>query len=196
MSELVASYERILLERLKINDQSAFTIIFTKYYQDLVRFSFSFTRDSDASEEIVQEVFLKLWENRSSLVIHSSLKSFLLKTVQNLSIDRLRHLNITHKYAAIVLAHPLLAENDTENYILHSELEANFKHAMAIIPVEYAEAFRLSRFETLNYQEIAQKLGISVRTVEVRISKALNLLRNELKDFLVLVLIFIKLFHF
>ena len=195
MSVLLASYERILLEKLKNDDQSAFTIIFTKYYDDLVRFSFGYTRDSDASEEIIQEVFLKLWENRKSLVIHSSLKSFLLKSVQNRSIDSLRHVSIAHKYVSLVLEHPLLAENDTENYILHSELEANFNHAMAIIPVEYAEAFRMSRIETLNYQDIAQKLGISVRTVEVRISKALNLLRNELKDYLVLVLIYIKLFH-
>jgi RNA polymerase sigma-70 factor (ECF subfamily) len=184
------------VDKLRNNDQPAFTIIFTKYYQDLVRFSFSFTRDSDASEEIVQEVFLKLWENRSSLIIQTSLKSFLLKAVQNLSIDRLRHLNITHKYTLTVLAHPLLAENDTENYILHSELEANFEHAMALLPVEYAETFRMSRFETLNYQEIAQKLGVSVRTVEVRISKALSLLREELKDFLVFLLILFQLIHY
>jgi len=195
MSELLASYERILLEKLKNDDQSAFTIIFTKYYDDLVRFSFGYTKDSDASEEIIQEVFLKLWENRKSLEIHSSLKSFLLKTVQNRSIDSLRHVNITHKYASIILENPLLAENDTENYILHSELETNFKHAMATIPVEYAEVFRMSRMETLNYQEIAQKLDISVRTVEVRISKALSLLKNELKDYLVLVLMLINLFH-
>lgn len=187
MSVLLDTYERILLEKLKNDDQSAFTIIFTKYYEDLVRFSFAYTKDTAASEGIVQEVFLKLWENRISLVIHSSLKSFLLKSVQNRSIDSLRHVNIAHKYASIVLAHPILAENDTENYILHSELEANFKHAMAKIPFEYAEAFRMSRIETLNYLDIAQKLGISVRTVEVRIGKALNLLRNELKDYLVLI---------
>lgn len=195
MSELMASYERILLEKLKNDDQSAFTIIFTKYYQDLVRFSFSFTRNSDASEEIVQEVFLKLWENRNSLVIHNSLKSFLLKTVQNRSIDSLRHTDITHKYVSTVLEHPILSENDTENYILHSELEANFNLAMGKIPVQYAEVFRMSRTETLNYQEIAQKLGVSVRTVEVRISKALSLLREELKDFLVIGLILYQLFQ-
>jgi len=195
MSELMASYERILLEKLKNNDQSAFTIIFTKYYQDLVQFSYGFTRNPDSSEEIVEEVFLKLWENRKLLVIHNSLKSFLLKTVQNRSIDSLRHINVTHKYASLVLEHPLLSENDTENYILHSELEANFNHAMTKIPAQFAEAFRMSRIETLSYQEIAQKLDISVRTVEVRISKALSLLREELKDFLVFVLLLLQLFH-
>ncbi len=194
MSDLLASYESILLEKLKNDDQAAFTIIFTKYYQDLTRFSFGYTRNSDAAEEIVQEVFLKLWENRTTLVIHNSLKSFLLKAVQNRSIDSLRHDNITHKYASIVLEHPLLSENDTENYILHSELQANFNHAMEKIPVEYAESYRMSRIENMNYQDIAQKLNVSVRTVEVRISKALHFLREELKDFLVLILLLFQLF--
>ena len=189
MSDLVASYERILLGKLKNDDQSAFTIIFTKYYSDLVRFTYGFTRDSDASEEIVQEVFLKLWENRSTLDIHTSLKSYLLKNVQNRSIDCLRHTTITNKYAAVVLDHPLLSQNDTEDYILFSELEASFNQAMENIPALYAEVFRLSRIETLNYLEIASKLGVSVRTVEVRISKALSLLRAELKDYLLIGLI-------
>jgi RNA polymerase sigma-70 factor (ECF subfamily) len=195
MSELVASYERLLLEKLKNDDQSAFSILFTRYYQDLVRFSFGFTRDSDASEEIVQEVFLKLWENRDSLLIHHSLKSFLLKTVQNRSIDSLRHAKVTSRYVSTVLDHPLLSGNDTENYILHSELQGNFELAMAKIPAQYAEVFRMSRIETLNYQEIAQILGVSVRTVEVRISKALSLLRKELKDFLVVILMLFHYFH-
>ncbi len=185
----MASYERILLGKLKNDDQSAFTIIFTKYYSDLVRFSFGFTRNSDSSEEIVQEVFLKLWENRFTLDIHTSLKSYLLKNVQNRSIDSLRHTTISNKYAAVVLDHPLLSQNDTEDYIMFSELEASFNQAMENIPALYAEVFRLSRIEALNYQEIASKLGVSVRTVEVRISKALSLLRAELKDYLLIGLI-------
>jgi RNA polymerase sigma-70 factor (ECF subfamily) len=189
MSDLLASYERILLGKLKNDDQSAFTIIFTKYYSDLVRFSFGFTRNSDSSEEIVQEVFLKLWENRFTLDIHTSLKSYLLKNVQNRSIDSLRHTTISNKYAAVVLDHPLLSQNDTEDYIMFSELEASFNQAMENIPALYAEVFRLSRIEALNYQEIASKLGVSVRTVEVRISKALSLLRAELKDYLLIGLI-------
>ena len=195
MPEFIAAYEKILLEKLKKDDQSAFTIIFTRYYNDLVRFSFGFMHDSDASEEIVQDVFLKLWENRNSLFIQNSLKSFLLKAVQNRSIDRLRHLDITGKYALLAREHSLLVENDTENYILHSELEEKFNHAMTTIPAVYAEAFRMSRLEFLNYHEISEKSGVSVRTVEVRISKALSLLREELKDFLVFILMLFHIFY-
>jgi len=195
MSELVASYERILLAKLKNDDQSAFTVIFTKYYSDLVRFSFGFTHNADISEEIVQEVFLKFWENRSLLDIHTSLKSFLLKNVQNRSIDSLRHTDITNKYISLVLGHAILSQNDTENYILYSELQTNLNHALDKIPIQYAEVFRMSRMEALKYQEIADKLAISVRTVEARLSKALGMLREELKDFLLLGLIIYQLFH-
>jgi RNA polymerase sigma-70 factor (ECF subfamily) len=195
MSELVASYERILLTKLKNNDQSAFTVIFTKYYSDLVRFSFGFTHNADISEEIVQEVFLKFWENRSLLDIHTSLKSFLLKNVQNRSIDSLRHTDITNKYISLVLGHAIISQNDTENYILYSELQTNLNHALDKIPIQYAEVFRMSRMEALKYQEIADNLAISVRTVEARLSKALGMLREELKDFLLLGLIIYQLFH-
>ncbi len=190
MSDLLASYEKILIGKLINDDQVAFTIIFTRYYEDLVHFSFGITHNSDASEEVVQDVFLKLWENRSKLDIHTSLKSYLLKSVQNRSIDSLRHISITNKYASIVLEHPMLLENDTENYLLFSELENNFAQALGKLPVQNAEVFRMSRIESFNYQEIATKLGISVRTVEVRMSKAISLLREELKDFLILFLIF------
>lgn len=196
MSTLMDSYEIILLEKLKNDDQSAFTIIFKKYYQDLVRFSFHYTRNSEVSEEIVQDVFLKLWENRTSLIVHNSLKSFLLKAVQNRCIDSLRHMSITNKYAALVLEHPILFENDTENYILHSELEEHFNIAIEKIPAQYSEVFRMSRMEAMNYHAIADKLGLSVRTVEVRVGKAISLLREELKDYLFLILVLFYIFYF
>lgn len=193
MSEFLASYERVLLGKLKKDDQSAFSVVFTQYYSDLVRFSFKFTNDLNISEEIVQDVFLRLWENRSSLEIHTSLKSYLLKNVQNRSIDSLRHTGITNQYVSMVLNNVIATQNDTENYVFFSELQANYNNALKKIPVQYADVFRMSRMEGLKYQEIADMLGVSVRTVEVRLSKALVILREELKDFLLLYLIILKL---
>jgi RNA polymerase sigma-70 factor (family 1) len=184
MANLLGSYEKALIEKVKSNDKSAFTVIFTNYYPDLVRFSFTFTRNQQVSEELVQEIFLKLWEDRNSLEIQTSLKSFLLKSVQNSSIDWLRHLNIQNKHASIILNNPLLSENETENYVLHSELESNFGRAMKKLPAQHAEVFRMSRSESLTYSEISDKLGISVRTVKDRISKVLLILKEELKDYL------------
>lgn len=185
--------EKILIEKLSQNDQSAFGVLFTRYYNDLVRFSIRFTSDSNAAEELVQDVFVKLWENRNSLNIKNSLRSFLLTAVQNRSIDYLRFMNIRTKYASEILENIIVSDNDTEKRILHAELEEHFLKAVSNLPQPFAEVYRLNRNDLLTYDQIAEKLGVSVRTVEVRMSKALAIIRNELKDFLLFTLYFILL---
>jgi len=182
-------YEKILLEKIKNDDQSSFSIVFTTYYRDLVMFSLTFTKTIEVSEEIVQDTFVKFWEDRHSLVISSSLKSYFLKAVQNRSIDWIRHLKIRDKYADSILHNAVLCENDTEHYVLRSELELNIDVALKKMPVELAETFQMSRFKGLTYSEISTKLNISVRTVEVRIGKALHFLRDQLKDYLLTLLV-------
>lgn len=196
MTKPTAFDEKILIEKLKANNTSAFTAIFTKYYHDLVRFSYCFTKNADSAEELVQDVFLKLWENRETLLIHSSLKSYLLKAVQNSSLDWLRHQKIQNDYSTQVKDYPTLSANDTENYVLLTELESDFEKALNKIPAEYAGVFRMSRMEAMSYLEIAEKLGVSVRTIEVRMGKALNQLRLELKDYLFIGFILYHLYWF
>jgi RNA polymerase sigma-70 factor (ECF subfamily) len=175
-------HEKKLIEQVRNNDRLAFSILFTRYYSDLVRFSSSIIHDTTAAEEIVQDLFVRIWENRRQLNT-DSLKSYLLKSVQNRSIDYLRHLTIKNNFARTLLEHPVLLQNDTENYILYTELESEVNQALNRIPESYAEVFKKSRFEALNHQEIAKLMGISVRTVEERIRKALQLLRIQLRDF-------------
>jgi len=177
--------EKIILQRFQQGDRSAFSFIFTYYYSDLVNFAYTFTRDKDTAEEIIQDIFLKLWENRYSLTITSSLKSFLLRSVQNKCIDWIRHLDIQDRYRNAMMIAPLLMENDTDNYLFYSELREALEQALNLLPEEFSGTFRMNRFDGLTYQEIADKLGISVRSVEVRISKALQLLREKLKDYLI-----------
>ncbi|MFZ5942401.1 MAG: RNA polymerase sigma-70 factor [Bacteroidota bacterium] len=191
---MIASYEQALLNRLKKSDQAAFTMIFSAYYGDLVRFAFGFFRNSDEAEEVVQDVFVTLWENREQLNIHTSLKAHLLKSVQNRSIDRLRHKAVRDRFASRPAAQNLLV-NDTENYVFFSDLESKFLEAMASIPPKLSEAFRMSRLESLPYSEIAEKLGVSVRTVETRIASALKHLREELKDYFLILILLILFFR-
>lgn len=194
MANLIPSYEKLLLENIKNNDKASFSILFTQYYKDLVTFSFGILRNTNTAEEMVQDVFIKLWENRASLIIDRSLKSYLLKSVQNHSLNWIQHLKVQSRFDSYTKDHQLLSNNETENYILHSELERNLEEALDKIPVEFARAFRMNRFENLSYPEIAQKLGVSTRTIEVRISKALYFLRNELKDFLPIVIFLLSNF--
>lgn len=176
--------EKEVLARLKQGDKNAFSFIFTHFYADLVLFANTYTKNKDLAEEFVQEIFLKLWENRNTLTINSSLKSFLLRSVQNRCIDWIRHLDIRDRYRENILDRSVLLENDIENYLFYSELQSSLEKALNQIPEEASKAFRMNRFEGLTYQEIAEKTGISVRTVEVRIGRALQLLREMLKEYL------------
>ena len=90
--------ENALVQRMLGGDETAFSIIFKTYYIDLVLFASTFVRDKPEAEEIVQDVFIRLWENRESVIITSSLRSFLLKSVQNKCIDTIRHLKIVDNY--------------------------------------------------------------------------------------------------
>lgn len=183
--------DHILIARLKQNDKTVFSFIFSTFYKDLVLFSQTFTNDLDISEEIVQEVFVDLWENRQAVNITGSLKSFLVKTVQNKSIDWLRHVKVREKYASFVLGNLDLLEVNPDQYLLVSEIEDKIENLLNELPEDIAKTFKMSRFYGMKYHEIAAKLNVSVRTVEDRVSKALVFFRNELKDYLITLAAFV-----
>jgi RNA polymerase sigma-70 factor (ECF subfamily) len=176
--------EKALLDKLVSGDRDAFSVIFSAYYRDLVLFAINIVHDRDTAEEIVQDNFVKIWEERRDLNITASLKSYMLRSVQNRCIDWYRHKKIRQAHSDEVTTSQILFEYDTENYLFGSELESLIKKTLSVIPSDYSEAFRMSREEGLKYSEIAEKLNVSVRTIEVRVSKALHLLREHLKDYL------------
>jgi RNA polymerase sigma-70 factor (family 1) len=177
-------FELLLIEKLKSGDPDSFSDIFSAYYKDLVFFAYSFTHELSCAEDIVQDTFVKLWDDHEKLNVTVSLKSILLKTIQNKCIDWHRHRKIVNNSSTYIIDNSPLYEYDTDNYVLRSELEEMIEKAIAILPEKCKEAFEMNRFEELKYQEIATKLNVSVRTIEVRISKALELLRKSLIDFL------------
>lgn len=178
------SIDAQLILRLHNEGRSAFTLIFRRYYNDLVHYAYALIHDVPQSEEIAQEVFVKLWENRNKNLVHSSLKSYLLSAVHNKSIDFMRHHEVTGRYTAYALAEALDSHNNIDAYVLHSDLSKHYSKALEKVPRVYSQVFLMNRNEALTYAEIAEKLGVSVRTVEVRMGKALCLLREELKEFL------------
>jgi len=182
------SFEKIIIEKYKEGDRSAFSTIFSVYYTDLVMFAITILNNADSSQEIVQDMFVKLWEDREKIVINTSLKSFLLKSVQNKCLDLLRHQKIKERYSSEFNHTALIHDYDTEGYVLRSELEFNIEKILNELPAEIAESFRLNRYEGLKYHEIAERLRVSQRTVEVRISKALQVLRERLKDYFIIAL--------
>lgn len=184
MGKLDKQQEYFVMSALRQDSKEAFSLLFQTYYTDLVLFCGNFVKDKDSCEDIVQSIFLKLWNDRKHIQIEISLKSYLLKAVRNSCLDEFRHIEIVRQYET-EYGSSVLDNYDTENYILYSDLYAHLSRALEQIPDLYKEAFVLNRFEGLKYREIAEKLNVSERTVEVRVSKTLDLLRKQLKDFFV-----------
>ncbi len=174
-----------LLTGLKQDNEEVFSLLFNLYYKDLVVFCGCFIKEQETCEDIVQSIFIKLWNDRHKITIVTSIKSYLLKAVKNACYDEYKHQEVVRRHESQFV---LLEDYHTENYILYSDLYTHLNKALDKIPEPYRETFVLNRFHDLKYKDIANKLNVSERTVEVRISKTLELLRKHLKDFLVLLL--------
>lgn len=168
---------------LSLMDLDTFETLFRKYYQMLCAYAYSFVNDTDNAEEIVQELFYKLWEKRSEITINSSVKSYLYTAVHNRCLKYIEHKNVESRYRNYYLMHE--SEIDSEQHVsadVH-DLQGIIDNTLDALPARCSRIFRMSRFEGLKYQEIAQLLSISIKTVEANMGKALKMLRKNLKEY-------------
>lgn len=186
MAEQVNQYELGLLSEMKRGSQSAFSVLFGIYYADLLLYCGTFIRERKECEDIVQDIFYKLWNDRRELKIDTSLKAYLLRAVRNGCFDAFRHRKIERNHVCAITATPSAGNLETENYVLYSDLQSRLDEVLEQLDEKAAEAFRMNRFENLKYREIAERLQVSERTVEVRIGKALEFIRSHLHYFAML----------
>ncbi len=174
--------EEIIVGRLIDKDKSAFELIFSEYYGTMVLYAARFMDTREDAEEITQEVFVKFWEKCDTLSPDSSVKSYLYRSVHNSCLNALKHEKVKDSYRQYMIQ---FMESSSEN-IFDSEdpdlLRNRILGEIDNLPPRCSEIFKLSRFEGLKYQEIAEHLGISVKTVEVQMGKALKVLREKLAD--------------
>ncbi len=180
------------METIQSGNESAFEMIFKSYYQPLCRYAYSFLADKEEAEEVVQSAFITVWEKRKSLDIQTSLKSYLYRMVRNACLNVIKHEKIKQQHVAHELAVTEASYESVSQKVYASELELKISEAMKVLPEQCRLVFQLSRFEELKYQEIADQLQISVKTVENHIGKALKIMREQLKEYLPLFLFFIK----
>ena len=185
-------FEQYLLNELKQSNEKAFAALFKIWYKDLVLFAGTFISDKEKCKDIVQSLFLKLWENRCSLDVNTSLKSYLLKSVRNYCIDHYKHESIKRNYEEIYSSTYFL-NDDYHSYILYSDLSQHLEKALQEMNPSVRETFELSRLSGMKYKEIAVKLNVSERCVESRVSKAVQILHKQLKEFLPILLLIVKI---
>ena len=176
--------EQLLIKLLKQGNEKAFTSLFRQYYKDLVMFAGNFLPEKQVCEDIVQSVFVNIWEKRTNMDINVTLRSFLLRSVKNSCLDELRHRKVVMEHENSM--DPLENDRDlsTEQQLLYSELISHLNKALRQLPEKQREVFEMSRIQGNKYKYIAVKLNISERTVEDRMAKTILALRKYLKDFL------------
>ncbi len=159
-----------------------FEEVFKDHYKELHAYSCSIIKDSDDAEEIVQNVFFKLWEKKEKIATLNSIPAYLYRSVYNDSLNYIKHHKVRAEYKQHVLH---TSSNDTtDDHAAQKDLEVRVHDAMNSLPEQCRTIFQLSRFEELKYREIADKLGISIKTVENQMGKALKIMRVKLADFL------------
>ncbi len=172
--------ESSLLKGIKNGDELAYNTIFNQYYALLTSFAFKYLKDLDASKEIAQNTFVKLFEKRDSIEITTSLKSYLYKIVHNSCINYIKSRAIEAKHYS-ALAGEVENTSDFNRFIEQTEEEYRIYKAIDQLPGKCKLIFKLSRFEGRKNKDIADELNISVRTVETQISKAIKILKLNLK---------------
>ncbi|QDH80290.1 RNA polymerase sigma-70 factor [Echinicola soli] len=164
-------------------DEELFETTFKSHFQALYAYACMLVKDEDEAAEIVQTVFLKVWEKRETISITSSLKAYLYQMVYRDSMNHLRHQKVKQKHHDITLRQSSDGGLQMDEGHDHELMDA-LRKALHVLPEKCRKVFLLSRYESLKYHEIADRLGISVKTVETHMGKALKHLRIELADFL------------
>ena len=175
-----------LLSAVQRGDQKAFDTLFRRYYPMLCAYGHRFVELEDA-EEIVEDSLLWIWENRETLVIESSLNSYLFKMVYRRALNKLAHIDATQRADTRFYEEMQEMLQDTDYYQIE-ELAKRIEDAVAALPESYREAFVMHRFRDMSYKEIAETLGVSPKTIDYLIQQALKQLRVDLKDYLPLLL--------
>ncbi|MCB0637788.1 MAG: RNA polymerase sigma-70 factor [Lewinella sp.] len=171
------------LAQLQTDDRSALRTIFDAQYEDVCRVIFRFVHDPGLSEDLAQEVFVRLWEKRRDIHIDSNLPAYLRRMAAN---EALAHLRKKTRYLADELPTHLPGHTTAaadEQYEA-TELSGLITRAIDGLPPRCRTIFQLSRFEELTYQEIADQLELSIKTVENQMGKALKILREKLGGYI------------
>lgn len=160
-----------------------FEMVFKKHFKSLHAYACTILRDDIMAEEMVQNVFCRLWEKVDQIQIRESVSGYLYRSVYHESLNYLKHLKVRDAYQSYAVTQIEHGSNSS-NQLELSELENRLEIALQELPERCRTIFQMSRFEELKYQEIADRLDLPVKTIENQMGKALRLLRVKLADFL------------
>ncbi len=176
--------ETVLLRNIRRGDVKAFEQVFRQYYVPLYFYALSIINKKEIAEEIVQDLFYVWWKDREKIQIKHSLKSYLYTAIRNKSLQYIEHDNVRERYKQRLLAAESEIQNPSPQQVLEQkELEYILDSTLKKLPERRLRIFKLHRFEGKKYKEIAETLSLSVKTIEAEMSKAYQVLREEVDKY-------------
>jgi RNA polymerase sigma-70 factor (ECF subfamily) len=202
LSEALLSGTGYQTVRMEIQERSAvplafngqeetFEKLFKTHFKSLYAYALTIVKNEMVAEEMVQNVFFRIWEKKAGLHLQSPALAYLYKSVYHESLNYLKHQKVKAAYQAHSVYQMKNQTDQASKKILLSELEQQINKALSELPEQCRTIFQMSRFEELKYQEIADQLGLSIKTVENQMGKALKLMRLKLVDYLPFLIAFL-----
>ncbi|MCG2587595.1 RNA polymerase sigma-70 factor [Rhodohalobacter sulfatireducens] len=174
------------------SDEVAFEILYKRYYVQLVRFSWRYSKSKAVSEELVQDFFAEIWENADLLNLTNSIRAYFYKAIRNSSLNYLKHKKVREKYDPEWMS--MKKETvmpEIEDKFREEKIREAIKEAVESLPERSRMTYKLHRYDGLTYEEIAEVMGVSVKTVESQMTRSLKILRSQLSYLLPLLLIIV-----
>lgn len=173
--------DKNILRKIQKGDIKSFESLFHRYYPGMCLYARSLVKKDSIAEEMVQDVFYNIWKNRLNFMLTSGWHQYLFKAVYNNSMQYLRKMSRESSFEESHMNEIVSSFTDPSEVYNYEELTININRVLENLPERTGEIFRLSRFEGLSYKEIAEKLSISVKTVEANMGKALRTFRTSLQ---------------
>ncbi len=173
-----------LLERVRLSDEEAFRLLFERYQPIVFRMALHALGDADAAHDIVQETFVRVWNHRSSVRPSLPILAYLFRIGRNLLYDRAKHASVRKRFELDIPRSTVSAGDDPDESLQAKMLQEKLSEVVTTaLPSRCREVFLLSRMEGMSNAEISAHLGISVKTVENQITRALRILRRHLRNY-------------
>ena len=171
-----------ILGRIRQGDIGQFESLFRSSYVSLVRYAKTLIKDHDTAEEIVQDLFFRLWKDKEKINIESSLNGYLFRSVHNKCLHYIEHNKVVDRHAEEMLNRQPEKQESPADILQYKELQNRIARILEKLPERCGQIFYMSRFEGLKYTEIAEKLSVSIKTVESNMGRALKEFRKELTE--------------
>lgn len=194
MKDFLLYSDEELMREIKANNMIAFDVLYKKYCKKLYKFGYSILKSEEETENLIQDVFLNLWENRHKVEKDSSIKSYVFTIAYNSAISVIRKKARESEFVEYLKSLQEINEAPVNVELEYNELTNKLDEIIKALPERQKEVYLLHKVENLKYNEIAERLNISVNTIENHMSRALKTIRKKLDNYSLIGLLFWYLF--